>query len=211
MVFEQNLLELFTNCPLCAGRSRGHIDNSGSGHGTLIRIIQKCEEPNCAYTRTWDSQPWSNQTPVGNLMLSAAILFSGSQISQVLSLLHILNMKSYARSTYQHHQHAYVIPTVINGWKALQADLIDELRTIEGGLQLAGDCRNDSPGHSAKYGTYTLVEQTTKKVVDIQLVQVIYHAGIGPMYDTVLYIHLYVCRLSFILSIQIISIFSDVL
>ena len=48
-----------------------------------------------------------------------------------------------------------------------------ELRAIEGGLQFAGDCRSDSPGHSAKYGTYTLVEQTTKKVIDLQLIQVI--------------------------------------
>ena len=48
-----------------------------------------------------------------------------------------------------------------------------ELRDIKGSLQLAGDCRNDSPGHSAKYGTYSLVEQTTKKVIDLQLIQVI--------------------------------------
>ena len=47
------------------------------------------------------------------------------------------------------------------------------LREIEGGLQLAGDCRNDSLGHSAKYGTYTLVEQTTKKVISLQVIQVI--------------------------------------
>ena len=47
------------------------------------------------------------------------------------------------------------------------------LREMKGSLQFAGDCRNDSPGQSAKYGTYTLVEQMTKKVIDLQLIQVI--------------------------------------
>ena len=40
---------------------------------------------------------------------------------------------------------------------------------------LAGDERADSPGHSAKYGSYTFVELTCSKVVDFQLIQVLYH------------------------------------
>ena len=32
--------------------------------------------------------------------------------------------------------------------------------------------RADSPGHSAKYGSYTVMEQRINKVIDIQLVQV---------------------------------------
>ncbi|KAK2155219.1 hypothetical protein LSH36_246g06028 [Paralvinella palmiformis] len=50
-------------------------------------------------------------------------------------------------STYQHHQNEYVIPTVFKGWKQKQVAIMVELRHIEGGLQLAGDCRNDSTGH----------------------------------------------------------------
>lgn len=32
--------------------------------------------------------------------------------------------------------------------------------------------RSDSPGHCAKYGTYSLIEERLNKVVDLQLVQV---------------------------------------
>ena len=35
---------------------------------------------------------------------------------------------------------------------------------------LAGDGRNDSPGFSAKYCTYTLLDNDTKRVVDLQVV-----------------------------------------
>ena len=31
---------------------------------------------------------------------------------------------------------------------------------------LAGDDRCDSPGHNAKYGTYSVMEVTTEKIVD---------------------------------------------
>ena len=39
-------------------------------------------------------------------------------------------------------------------------------------LVLAGDGRCDSPGHNAKYGTYSVMEVTTEKIVDFSLVQV---------------------------------------
>ncbi len=51
-----------------------------------------------------DSQPTVNGLPLGNLMLSAAILISGSQISQVLRLLHTFNIQMYCRDTFQRHQ-----------------------------------------------------------------------------------------------------------
>ncbi len=37
---------------------------------------------------------------------------------------------------------------------------------------LTGDGRADSPGHSAKYGSYTVIELNVNKVIDFQLVQV---------------------------------------
>uniref|UniRef100_A0A3B3HS12 Uncharacterized protein n=1 Tax=Oryzias latipes TaxID=8090 RepID=A0A3B3HS12_ORYLA len=39
------------------------------------------------------------------------------------------------------------------------------------GILLAGDGRSDSPGHSAKYGTYTMLELPANVIIDMQLVQ----------------------------------------
>lgn len=36
---------------------------------------------------------------------------------------------------------------------------------------LGGDARCDSPGYSAKYGSYTLMDLQTKKILDFQLIQ----------------------------------------
>ena len=46
--------------------------------------------------------------------------------------------------------------------------LIDNARPVV----LGGDARCDSPGYSAKYGSYTLMDLVTKKILDFQLVQV---------------------------------------
>ena len=39
-------------------------------------------------------------------------------------------------------------------------------------LILGGDGRADSPGHSAKFGTYSMIELNHNVVLDIQIVQV---------------------------------------
>ncbi|KAK3705290.1 hypothetical protein QZH41_008177 [Actinostola sp. cb2023] len=46
-----------------------------------------------------------------------------------------------------------------------------QFKDQEQGLVLAGDGRCDSPGHCAKYGSYTVIEQTMNRVLDFQLVQ----------------------------------------
>lgn len=51
-------------------------------------------------------------------------------------------------------------------------ELFKELRKEKRPLILGGDGRADSPGHSAKFGSYTVVELKRKVVIDVQLVQV---------------------------------------
>lgn len=171
IVFEHKLMELFATCPVCShSPCEARVDDSVSqGHGTMVRIYQKCHS--CNYYRTWDSQPMINRLPVGNLLLSGAILSSGSQVSQVLRMLDIMKVKAYSRGTFNRHQSSYVIPTIIQAWKEEQQTLLSYIRDFEGGVHIAGDCRSDSPGHSAKYGCYTIMEQSTRKVLDIQVVQ----------------------------------------
>ena len=53
----------------------------------------------------------------------------------------------------------------------MQSTLIDGIIKA-GKASLGGDARFDSPGYSAKYGSYTLMDLNSKKVIDIQLLQV---------------------------------------
>jgi len=171
IVFEHKLLQLFKICPGCHdNQCEARVDDTvAQGHGTMVRIEKKCGS--CPLRSTWDSQPTMNKIPVGNLILSGAILTSGSQVAQVLRMLKIMHVKAFSSSTFFRQQSKYVFPTIVNTWRQQQRELIADLEQHEGGVHVAGDCRNDSPGHCAKYGVYTLIEQTTKKVLDLQVVQ----------------------------------------
>ena len=53
-------------------------------------------------------------------------------------------------------------------WKEQQAEVFSGLKLKESAVVLAGDGRCDSPGHCAKYCTYTLLDVESKKVVDFK-------------------------------------------
>ena len=57
-------------------------------------------------------------------------------------------------------------------WKDQQSKLLADTMKRGASLRVGGDGRADSPGHSAKFGSYSMVDFETHKVLDIQLVQV---------------------------------------
>ncbi|XP_046906494.1 uncharacterized protein LOC124488067 isoform X2 [Hypomesus transpacificus] len=67
-------------------------------------------------------------------------------------------------------KHAYLEPAIIHSWTEWQTPMLQTLSKATTVI-LGGDMRADSPGHSAKYGSYTMMDVQTNKIVDIQLVQ----------------------------------------
>lgn len=103
LVFESHLLRLFTQCRSCHQHCTGRIAYQ---MGSFICIKQKC--PHCGHTWNWQNQPLVKDTPAGNILLSAAILFSGSTPTKVLRMLKHFNMASIKERTYFEHQKKYL-------------------------------------------------------------------------------------------------------
>ncbi len=131
IVFESCLLSLFTQTV-----------------GTLLRVTQFCEE--CEYHRKWESQPFVNNVPAGNLLLSAAILFAGAQPTKILTVLDFLKCATIKPWTFYEHQKSYLHVAISNVWSRLQMQYMEVLRAFDEPLTIGGDGRCDSPGHSAK-------------------------------------------------------------
>ena len=145
------LFDLFKTCPRCTGEAGAEVVLES---GTMVALKQICTK--CPYSHIWESQPKIRQLPLGNLVLSSAILLSGSLPTQALRLFSIMGIHTMSRNSYNNLQGQYVCTTIINGGKVV----------------LEGDGRCDSPGYCAKYGTYTVIEGQINQVLDVQLVQV---------------------------------------
>ncbi len=104
--------------------------------------------------------------------MSAAILFSGSLSAKALHIFEIMNVHAIARTTFFRHQKKYLQPAVHSVWTRQQQSIFQILKENGTPLALAGDGRADSPGHSAKYGTYSLLDVNCKKIIITQLVAV---------------------------------------
>ena len=106
------LMELFMVCPYCMEPATAEVTKV---IGTKIYVTQKC--PTCKLVRQWKSQPNIRRIPAGNLLLSAAILYSDSMTSLTLRIFKILKVECFSRQMFCKHQKNYLIPVVMKLWK----------------------------------------------------------------------------------------------
>ncbi|XP_063073829.1 uncharacterized protein LOC134464290, partial [Engraulis encrasicolus] len=156
-------MELFEVCPDC----KHPCTIQTRRLGTFISVSQQCT--NCESQRTWNSQPLLKNTPAGNIQLSAAIYLSGASFFKMKRVFNALHLQTFQYDTFRRHARFYIEPAIITKWKESQDAMM--LRLREGRAIVGGDMRADSPGHSAKYGSYSLMDLNTNTVIDVQLVQ----------------------------------------
>lgn len=168
LVFFSAILELFSFCVKC------HMPTTVDTNtvGTHLTVSQKCSS--CKYHRTWSSQPniGIHRIPAGNLLLSAAILYAGASPGQTLRVLNFLSVASISPRTFFRHQKQFLLPTITTVWQSEQSRLLEIAKKKGTPLVLGGDGRADSPGHCAKFGSYSMLDLGQGKVIDVQLVQV---------------------------------------
>lgn len=83
-----------------------------------------------------------------------------------------MNVLTIGYSTFMSHQKRYLHPAVQKTYQQQQSTLLNDVKAEGRELILGGDGRCDSPGHSAKYGTYSLMDVEQNKILDSKLVQV---------------------------------------
>ncbi|CAC5391331.1 unnamed protein product [Mytilus coruscus] len=116
-------------------------------------------------------QPFVGSVPAGNLAVSSAILNSGALPTKVLRLMNFMNIPTISHQTFFNHQRLILYPAVSRFWKHQQSQHIARYRDATESYVLGGDGRADTPGHSAKYGSYSMMDLKQGVIIDIQLVQ----------------------------------------
>lgn len=166
LVFDTQLQELLSVCRRCTGEN----EIVKKEKGTCVEVDCKCKNIDCKHEYFWRSQPHSKQLALGNLVLAAAAFFTACSPTRLINVFNHCNIAIFTKRTYNHIQKAYLVPAVRNVWQRKQERLMAARRHKK--VKLAGDGRCDSPGHCAKFGSYTLMDADTAEVLHTELVQV---------------------------------------
>ena len=165
IVFEEELLKLFGRCLEYGDEV---LEKELLKKGSALKVTTLCKN---SHSKEWVSQPLVNRAAAGNVLLSGAILFTGNTFSRVSEVASAINLAFLSKSDYHNWQKKHLFPVINDRWQqekaAVLADLLDR-----NSVTLLGDGRCDSPGYSAKYGTYTMMDKESEKIVDFEVCHV---------------------------------------
>jgi solute carrier family 8 (sodium/calcium exchanger) len=77
-----------------------------------------------------------------------------------------------SKRTFFLHQANLLFPAIRQLWRERQSWLLACYQADQKDLVIGGDGRCDTPGHSAKFLSYTVMELKQSVILDMQLVQV---------------------------------------
>lgn len=164
IVFDSNLKQLFKRCQRCGE----HVKFASlKQRGSLICVTSTCAG---GHTENWFSQPFTKGVATGNLTFSGGILYTGNHFASTSTFMSSCNIRFVQKGIFYSMQRKYLWPVVNHRYLLQHRELLQSLRGER--LVLAGDGRCDSPGHNAKYGTYSIMHVPTEKILDFSLVQV---------------------------------------
>ncbi|XP_057317565.1 uncharacterized protein LOC130662674 [Hydractinia symbiolongicarpus] len=159
LVYFEMLKSLFKFCFECGEKAtiKKHITK---GSMLIVKLV-------CAgnHEVTWRSQPYLNRIAEGTVRLSAGILFNGLTFQGVKEAFETANVNFISRSQFHELQRRFLFPAINSIFTHYQEATLVRLVALEG-VDLIGDGRCDSPGFSAKYGTYSLMDAMTNEVVN---------------------------------------------
>ena len=165
IIFDDCLNELLKHCPTCGAPV---LQATKKRQASLLTVDLVCTNMHCT---KWNSQAKIRRFAEGNILLAAAVLFSGSTYERFHQLCTFMGLAVPAPSTFYRYQKDFLFPVVYKAWEQ-ERELVKQQLLQQGDVCLIGDGRCDSPGYSAKYGTYTFMDSETKKIVDFEVVQV---------------------------------------
>ncbi|KAM5182399.1 uncharacterized protein ACMZJ9_002775 [Mantella aurantiaca] len=135
--------------------------------GSALVVYAECSAKH--KFRLWSSQPFIGYMPVGNLLLSSAILCSGSNFEQLKNVFSLMEIAFISATTHCNNQKKCLFPTIEHHWSSQRSKIIEEVGPKY--VSLLGDGQWDSSVFNEKYCTYTLMDAESNHILDFQVEQ----------------------------------------
>ena len=144
--------------------------------GTCLVVSWRCSAGH--FGGRWAAQPTCSNVRAGNLILASSLLLSGNSFTKIGMMFKFCNIQYFSKTLFYQYQSLYIAPAVNDFWEQQRSMLWNERSGKE--VLLSGDGRNDSPGHSAQYCTYSLADMNDKAILQMNIVDVREAAGKSP-------------------------------
>ncbi|CAG9760342.1 unnamed protein product [Ceutorhynchus assimilis] len=161
LVQTKALMTLFTFCAICKSPI---TDIKRFTKGAVLHIKYKCHSGHCQKLSSFENP---EKCPV---YLSGAILLNGLNFLPVFNFAKTLKLLFISSKTYYKTVRTKVSPVINKFWLGYKNSLYQEANT-EKELWISGDGQYDSPGFSAKYVTYSLMNVKTEKILNFEILQ----------------------------------------
>ncbi|OCT70471.1 hypothetical protein XELAEV_18037392mg, partial [Xenopus laevis] len=121
-----------------ASRCKGALNYIGAikklSYISSVDVV--CSKGHCFYL--WESQPKPGRMPLGNILMSAAILLSDSSFTKFSCMNKILGLKQVGKTTHFRNQRTYLYPTIDFHWHMAQEKPFQQLAIKECASQAMG-------------------------------------------------------------------------
>ncbi|XP_067017883.1 uncharacterized protein [Acropora muricata] len=151
----------------CTGQ-RKVVDRKVEG-GVLL-VTYTCSQ---GHNAVWSSssvlcEKRGQKIYVSTVLLASSVLVSGNNFEKVSLLARSMNLQYVSSTTFSRIQSLYSLPSIRELWNKMKEII---WKVFENDLLVVcGDGRMDSPGFSAKYCVYTMMEHYLNVIVDLEVV-----------------------------------------
>ena len=176
IVFTNTLMSLLTSVhgSICKRHGCGcPLVYSKTYVGTCLVVSWGCQSGHAG--GRWSAQPSCDKIRARNLTLASALLLSGNSYTKVGLMFNFCNLQYFSSTLFNQYQQLYIIPAINDFWQQHLEQVWNEKAGKD--IILSGDGRNDSPGHSAQYCTYTLADMQDRAILQMNVVDVREAAG----------------------------------
>ncbi|XP_063077476.1 uncharacterized protein LOC134467554 [Engraulis encrasicolus] len=169
IVNESHLMKLFRTCHKCGVAI---AEKKVIRLGSQIKVEWTCLN---SHSERWTSCPDAQGMGQNNLLIPAAVLFTGTTFTEINQWARMLNLQLPKKTQFYDVQKKYLFPVIHKAYEEQQQNLIQQVMQLKAdgnAIELSGDARSDSPGHSSKYSTYSFQLLSTNEIIHFELLQV---------------------------------------
>ena len=135
--------------------------------GSMLIVELLCYK---GHKNIWRSQQVINRYALGDLRLAASTLYSANTYAKLEAFFKLANIPFLCKTSYYNIQKKFLFGVINEAWLSEKTILLCGIKK-KTACSLSGDGRCDTSGHCAKYMTYSILDQASNKVIDMEICQ----------------------------------------